>query len=163
MPDARDSESQGVASDTTPDDGPARRRLDQPDVVPTVPASTLMIEIDGFESVSRARRRKKILDQVSWVVSDTLRSTDTVLRHGDAGFCAVLANTPEDEALGAAKRVRANVELMPLLRDAGVTVTVGVAAGGDDDLADTIERAERAMSSTSGSNQVIRANGDTSD
>lgn len=161
MPDARDPESH--ASDDTPDEGLARRRHDGSSAVPSVPASTLMIEIDGFDSIKRARRRTKILDQVSWVIADTLRSTDAVYRHGESGFCAVLANTPEHEAFGAAKRVRADVESMPLLADAGVTVTVTVAAGGDDDLGDTIERAERAMSGTQGSNQVIRANGDSSD
>jgi len=98
-----------------------------------------------------------VLEQVSWVASDTLRSTDAVYRIGDSGFCAVLANTPEFEAIRAANRVRDNVKLMPLLADAGITVTVAVAVGGDDDLAATIARAEQAVSEPHASNQVIRA------
>ena len=135
----------------------SRRRLDggHPDL--EHPASTLMIGIDGFDSVESKKRRRKVLDQVSWVITDTMRSTDAVYRHGDAGFCVVMAETPENEALGAAGRLRANVEMMPLLAEAGVTVTVGVAAGSEADLATSIARAEAAISHRSETNSVIRA------
>ena len=133
-----------------------RRRLDglDPD---DVPASTLMIEVDGVVSVRRARRRARILDQVAWVISDTLRVSDAVFRHSDAGFCAVLAATPDDEALAAANRISANVASMPLLADAGITLSVGVASGSGSNLADTIARAEAAVATASDSNRVVCA------
>lgn len=159
VPDDRHPAAAGGARDAGVDASRMRRRHDS-GTLEAVPASTLMIEVDGFEAVRRARRRNKILDQVSWVASDTLRSTDAVYRYGDSSFCAVLANTPEHEAIGAANRVRANVESMPLLAEAGITVTVGVAAGGDDELAATIARAELAVFAPHESNQVIRAEHD---
>ena len=72
-------------------------------------------------------------------------------------FCVVMAETSEDEAMAAADRLRANVESMPLLADAGVTVTVGVAVGSEADLAASIARAERAVSSAHAANRVIWA------
>ena len=135
----------------------SRRRLDggKPDL--EHPASTLMIDIDGFDSVESKKRRRKVIDQVSWVITDTMRGTDAVYRHSDHGFCVVMAETPENEALGAANRLRTNVEMMPLLAEAGVTVTVGVAAGSEADLATSIARAERAIEGRSEANSVIRA------
>ena len=134
-----------------------RRRLDDDGSVLDRPASTLMVVIDGFDSVAPTKRHRKVLDQVSWVITDTLRSTDALYRHGEAGFCVVMAQTPEHEALGAANRLCANVEAMPLLADAGVTVTVGVAVGSEADLDDSIARAGQAVSNSEEPNRVIRA------
>lgn len=138
------------------DEMPSRRHGDGS---PTIdrPASTLMVEIDGFEAIDSKKRRRKVVDQVTWVITDTMRSTDAVYRHGESGFCVVMAQTPESEALGAADRLRSNVELMPLLAEAGVTVTVGVAVGSEADLDWSIARAEQAISSPHAANSVIRA------
>jgi GGDEF domain-containing protein len=139
------------------DDTQHRRRLDAPGPIEEHPASTLVIAIDGFESVEPKKRRRKAHDQVSWVITDTMRSSDAVYLHGEAGFCVVMAQTSEGEALGAANRLRANVETMPLLAEAGVTVTVGVAVGSETDLNASIARAERAISTPHVTNRVIRA------
>lgn len=138
------------------DDVPARRRGDGQPAIGR-PASTLMVEIDGFDAIERPKRRRKVLDQVSWVITDTMRGTDAVYRHGESGFCVVMAQTPESEALGAANRLRSNVEVMPLLAEAGITVTIGVAAGSEADLDVSIARAESAISSRDEANSVIRA------
>lgn len=145
-----ESNEQGI------DDCPSRR-LDDGGPVVDRPASTLMVKIDGFESVGQAKRRRKIIDQVSWVIIDTLRSSDAVYRHGDAGFCVVMAKTPENEALAAADRLRSNVESMPLLAEAGVTVAVGVAVGSEADLPRSIARAEAAIMNGHVANRVVRA------
>lgn len=140
---------------------PARRHHDGP-LAAEVPASTLIVEIDGFDSFEPNKRRRKILDQVSWVITDTMRRTDAVYRHGEDWFCVVMAQTPEAEALGAADRLRVNVESMPLLADEGVTVTVAVAAGSEADLDWSIARAEDAIAGPHEANRVIRANDSTS-
>ncbi len=116
-----------------------------------------MVQIDGFDSIGPMKRHRKVLDQVSWVITDTMRNTDAVYRHGEIGFCVVMAQTPEREALEAANRLRGNVESMPLLADVGVTVTIGVAVGSEADLDDSIARAEQAVSNSHEANQVIRA------
>ncbi len=139
---------------------PARRHHDATPAV-ELPASTLVVEIDGFDSFEPVKRRRKILDQVSWVITDTMRRTDAVYRHGEDWFCVVMAQTPEAEALGAADRLRENVESMPLLADDGVTVTVAVAAGSEADLDWSIARAEDAISGPHDANRVIRANSST--
>ena len=116
-----------------------------------------MVVVDGFDSIEPTKRHRKVLDQVSWVITDTMRSTDAVYRHGVAGFCIVMAQTPEGEALNAADRLRVNVESMPLLADAGVTVSVGVAVGSEADLDESIARAGQAVSDSQEANRVIRA------
>ena len=121
------------------------------------PASTLVVAIDGFDSITSGRRRRKIVDQVSWVITDTMRSTDAVYRCGESEFCVVMAQTPENEALGAADRLRSNVASMPLLAESGITVTVGVAVGREADLDWSIARAEHAISASADANSVIRA------
>lgn len=151
-PDSRAADPNGHEVEDVPS-----RRLDDGGPAVVRPASTLMVKIDGFESIAQAKRQRKILDQVSWVITDTMRRTDAVYRHGEAGFCVVMAQTPESEALGAANRLRSNVESMPLLAEAGVTVTVGVAAGSEADLEYSIARAEQAISAPDDVNQVIRA------
>jgi diguanylate cyclase (GGDEF)-like protein len=153
------SSSRGAESNQAQvaDSAQSRRRLDAAGPVEEHPASTLMIGIDGIDSVDSKKRRQKVVDQVSWVITDAMRSTDAVYLHGEAGFCVVMAETSEDEAMAAADRLRANVESMPLLADAGVTVTVGVAVGSEADLAASIARAERAVSSAQAANRVIWA------
>lgn len=151
------SNSRGAEHDGEPVADVPSRRLHDGEPALDRPASTLMVEIDGFDSIAQTKRRRKVLDQVSWVITDTMRRTDAVYRHGDAGFCVVMAETPETEALGAANRLRSNVESMPLLAEAGVTVTVGVAAGSEADLDESIARAEKALSEHRDANRVIRA------
>ena len=104
MPEDRDAADGGESSDGGSSDRLARRHHDGVDGADPHPASTLMIMVDGFEAVARARKRAKVLDQVSWVIVDTLRRTDMVYRNGESGFCAVLANTPEDQAFRSEER-----------------------------------------------------------
>lgn len=148
-PDATEERANGVAQQ--------RRRLDDGEPILDRPASTLMVVIDGFDSVEPKKRHRKVLDQVSWVITDTMRSTDAVYRHGEFGFCVVMAQTPESEALAAANRLCVNVESMPLLADAGVTVTVGVAVGSEAELDESIARAKQAVSNSHEANRVVRA------
>ena len=133
-----------------------RRHLDGSDS-DRIPAATLMIEVDGIDRFPRKKRREKILDQVAWVIGDTIRGTDTVFRHGEDGFMVVLTHTAEAAAMAAADRIRTNVSIMPLLREEGVTVSIAVAPGTDDDLAGSIERAERAIGHATENNQIVRA------
>ncbi|MFK8023875.1 MAG: diguanylate cyclase [Ilumatobacter sp.] len=139
-----------------PGGGPRRRRSDQSGAEP-LPASTLMVEIDRFEEVVRRRRRKRVLQQVLWVIGDTIRSTDAVFLNRESSFCVVLASTPEDEALAAADRIRANVGLMSSLDGHGVTVSIGVAVGGSGELSDTISRAQAALADNAERDLVIYA------
>ena len=140
-------------------DVPPSRRVDDGGSEGDRPASTLMVQIDGFDSVEPSKRHRKVLDQVSWVITDTMRHTDAVFRHGEIGFCVIMAQTPEEEALEAATRLRRNVESMPLLANAGVTVTIGVAVGSEAELDESIARAAQAISTSNEANRVIRADG----
>ncbi|MFK7917133.1 MAG: GGDEF domain-containing protein [Ilumatobacter sp.] len=124
------------------------------------PTATLMIDVDafaGFTGKKGSVSGDQVLERVSWVIMATVRTTDVVYRHGASSFCVLLPATRDEDAVAVADRIRANVQQMPLLAESHVTVSVGVATGSGQQLAQTIERAEGALTegSTSGPNQVF--------
>ncbi len=140
-----------------PNPSPTTHRLEPCADPQARPASILWVQVAGHESLSSERRRNKALEQVSWVITYTVRSSDAVYRVGDSGFCVVMTRTPESDAMKAAERLRGNVECMPLLADVGVTVSVGVAVGSEQDLMGSIKRAEESTLGAEPGNQVLRA------
>lgn len=123
------------------------------------PTATLMIDVDAFDGYTGkkgAASGDQVLERVSWVIMATVRTTDVVYRHGGSSFCVLLPATTDADAVAVADRIRSNVQKMPLLAESHVTVSVGVATGTGQQLADTIERADRALAegSARGPNQV---------
>lgn len=124
------------------------------------PTATLMIDVDAFDGYTGkkgAASGDQVLERVSWVIMATVRTTDVVYRHGGSSFCVLLPATTDADAVAVADRIRGNVQKMPLLAESHVTVSVGVATGTGQQLAQTIERADRALieGATSGPNQVF--------
>jgi len=126
-----------------------------------LPTATLQIDIDGFERYGKRRGEvsaDQVLERVACVVMATVRTTDVVYRHWHASFCVLLPATTSVDARTVAERIRSNIESTPLLAETNVTVSVGVAVGGDSEpVSETAHRAGAALQSvsSSGGNIVV--------
>lgn len=100
----------------------------------------------------------QVLEREAWVVMATMRTTDVVYRHWYASFCVLLPAATSVDAGTVAERIRSNIELTPLFAETDVTVSVGVAVGGDSEpVSETAHRADAALKSvsSSGGNIVV--------
>jgi diguanylate cyclase (GGDEF)-like protein len=102
-----------------------------------VRVSLLLLDLDGFKAVNDTRGHQegdRVLQQVAAVVRRHLRSTDLPCRFGGDEFAIILCDTPEDEALAVAERIRADVEAafeLPVTISAGLATlpVYGTSAG----------------------------------
>lgn len=108
-------------------------------------------EIDAVAASYGQHATRMLLDRVSDVLRDHLRSTDVLMRHGLFDFWVILPRTHVEAARMTAERIRlaaaeAPVELLegPL----AATVSIGVAASPVDgtESADLVAAAQRALS-----------------
>jgi diguanylate cyclase (GGDEF) domain len=76
------------------------------------PLSLVLFELDGFEK-ARPDRRDRALRLLGAAMRRTLRECDTACRYGDHAVAALLEDTPEAGAAGAAERVRRAVTQTP--------------------------------------------------
>ena len=122
--------------------------------------ATLMIDVDDFDRYGRKGPMSAdlVLERVAWVVMATVRTSDIVYRHRTSSFCVLLPATEDADALVVAERIRSNIESTPLLSDAAVTVSVGVAIGRSAEIGATVERADAALGdgSRQGGNRVVQ-------
>ncbi|NND74038.1 MAG: GGDEF domain-containing protein [Ilumatobacter sp.] len=115
--------------------------------------ATLIVEVDDCDKYGKpdSAQVNQILERVAWVVMATVRTSDIVYRQASSSFCILLPATADDDASIVAERIRANIESTPLLCESNVTVSVGVAIGPSKLLGETVERADAALHSISGS------------
>lgn len=117
------------------------------------PAAVLIFDLDHFKRVNDSHGHAvgdTVLRECAAAWKTVLREQDLLGRIGGEEFCAVLPETPQSSALQAAERLRRIV--LPLEfqgRDKvfSVSVSVGMTmlARGDEELAQSMERADRAM------------------
>jgi len=77
------------------------------------PFSILMMDSDDLKTVNDEFGHAvgdKLIITIAQVVQESLRKTDVLARYGGDEFVAILTETPEDEAIEAAERIRASVE-----------------------------------------------------
>jgi diguanylate cyclase (GGDEF)-like protein len=121
--------------------------------------ATLLIDVDDFERYGKRGEvsADQVLERVAWVVMATVRTSDIVYRHRHASFCVLLPATTDVDATTVAERIRSNIESTPLLVGSNVTVSVGVAVGGSEQVSETVDRADAALESvsSSGGNVVV--------
>lgn len=116
------------------------------------PLSLVLFDIDHFKSFNDTHGHaagNELLAAVGRVFAKERRSTDIVARFGGEEF-ALLVPGSADMAAEAAERVRRSVERLEIpvggYRDAGRTISAGVAALRPDDTPeDLLERADRAL------------------
>jgi len=122
--------------------------------------SVALVDIDEFQKINLAQgpqRGDEILQQFADVVRGTARESDVVVKYGGGEFLVIL---PETDLAGAgvfANRVRRlTAEALP------VTVSIGIAEAGDDDvMSSLLSKADTALYSAkaAGKNRVFRHTG----
>jgi diguanylate cyclase (GGDEF)-like protein len=117
------------------------------------PASLLMIDVDRFKSINDGYGHEAgdaMLRLVAKCVDTELRHTDVLARYGGDEFVALLPETPVENAVEVAERIRAAIAGSPLHRDGAAVVTsvsIGIAAYPDHarSMDSLLARADRAM------------------
>jgi diguanylate cyclase (GGDEF)-like protein len=114
-----------------------------------------MIDVDYFKQVNDRLGHAagdQVLQEVAQVVGRCLRGGDVFGRFGGEEFLAVLPDTARPGAVQVAERIRAAVQ-----SQSRVTVTIGVAEQGRDDVKAVLARADQALyrGKAAGRNTVV--------
>lgn len=129
--------------------------------------SLIMFDLDHFKIVNDTYGHlfgDYVLQAVTALVGNLIRSTDVLARYGGEEFCCVLPETDLDQAALTAERCRRTVE-KNLFHSQGITaritISIGVAQMGDDIATPEklIERADQSLyaAKKSGRNRVVVA------
>ncbi|HEX2786224.1 MAG TPA: GGDEF domain-containing protein [Ilumatobacteraceae bacterium] len=134
-----------------------RRRLDRDLAIEAATAETpvavIKIDVDHFERINEEHGRDAgdvVLRHLADVLRAHVRTGDVVYRCEDEEFCVLLAQTTTSEAGQVAERMRFAVSRMVLAVDEPLTVSIGVALGRGEHVADTMIRADEALSKSKG-------------
>jgi diguanylate cyclase (GGDEF)-like protein len=129
-----------------------RRRLDRDLAIEAASAETpvavIKIDVDHFERINEEHGRlagDHVLKQLADVLRTECRSGDVVYRCEDEEFCVLLAKTTTAEAGQVAERMRFAVSRMVLAVQEPLTVSIGVALGKGEHVAETMVRADEAL------------------
>ena len=129
------------------------------------PVSLVVVDIDHFKAVNDTFGHDagdEVLRAVAQRVLANIRSFDMAARLGGEEFVVVMPDTPPEDAMAAAERLRARIAETPLAtaggRPIGVTASLGVAASirGDTSSA-LLKRADQALyaAKRDGRNRVV--------
>jgi diguanylate cyclase (GGDEF)-like protein len=133
------------------------------------PLSLLMIDIDNFKSCNDTHGHligDVVLQQVGALVKKSTRGCDYVARYGGEEFAVILPETPKQEALVVAERIRASIAEHLFTTTTGtsignITVTIGLASFPEDaqEKIELIDRADKGLyqGKTSGKNRICVA------
>lgn len=142
-----------------------RRRLDHDLQVAATegPTSVIMIDVDHFQSVNDSYGPQigdDVLKRLGTVFEHHVRMDDVVYRYGGEEFCVLLPGADAVEARLVADRIVEAARDIDLPNGAHVTVSVGIADGVGNDLADAIEHADRAvnLAKQRGRDRAVHAN-----
>ncbi len=130
------------------------------------PLSLIIIDIDHFKKVNDLYGHQQgdvVLVNVSNLIKKHLRSYDVAARYGGEEFVAVLPETPLEEAMAVAERVRVAIQQLSFsnkLMTLKITISLGVATfpmTGLDTIDDIIRTADEALyrAKSEGRNRVI--------
>jgi diguanylate cyclase (GGDEF)-like protein len=124
--------------------GPRRREADS--------LAILMVDVDHFKRLNDRHGHAVgdvVLRHVSGAIARSLRAEDTPVRYGGEEFAVILRRASAPQAAEVAERIRhavAELEPATMAVDDPVTVSVGVAvAGAEEVMATVIERADQAL------------------
>ena len=117
------------------------------------PFSLLMLDIDHFKRVNDNHGHDggdMVLQAFAQCVKGTLRASDLVCRMGGEEFAAILPDTPAEEALVVAKRLRNAIAALPITHQGHtipITVSIGVASLAPTcrELSELIRHADQAL------------------
>jgi diguanylate cyclase (GGDEF)-like protein len=129
--------------------------------------SVIMVDIDHFKKINDVYHHQAgdtVIRDVAKLLSDSVRSVDSVGRYGGEEFIAILPHTHSEGARLIAERVRRGVEAQVFKvtgdREIRCTVSVGVASAPSDTIrsaSDLVREADKALyrAKESGRNQVV--------
>lgn len=124
--------------------------------------SLLFFDIDHFKKVNDTYGHDmgdSVLQSVAGTIKASLREGDTVARWGGEEMVASLLGASEEEAALKADMIREKIRELTF-PEAGlsVTISIGVAEAGDEDLHSMIRRADKALYAAKGAgrNKVVR-------
>lgn len=117
------------------------------------PLSTMMIDIDHFKKINDTHGHAigdGVLQSFVKRALESLRQSDVIGRLGGEEFAVIMPETTHAAAEAAAERLRAHVEVRPLIADReaiSVTVSVGVATfnASDETIDKFLHRADQAL------------------
>jgi diguanylate cyclase (GGDEF)-like protein len=100
----------------------------------------LMLDIDHFKCLNDKYGHAvgdRVLRQVAAVLSEDMREIDTVARYGGEEFVIILPETPNEEGLAVAQRIRGAVEKTGFLTRENddlepLSISIGMAVYGED-------------------------------
>ena len=130
------------------------------------PLAVLMIDLDHFKWINDTyghQHGDAVLRAVAASLSDWAREADLVARWGGEEFAVLAPSTDGEGARILGERLRGAVEVIRVDEGPGATITVGVAARGDNESADALlGRADRALyrGKADGRNRVVLAAAD---
>jgi len=130
------------------------------------PISLIIMDIDHFKKVNDVYGHQQgdtVLVNVAGLVKRHLRSYDVAARYGGEEFVGILPETPLDEAMVVAERVRVAVQQLTFahkLQTLKITISMGVATypgPGVDSIDDIIRVADEALyrAKSEGRNRVL--------
>ena len=129
------------------------------------PLSVVLFDIDHFKSINDNQGHAmgdRVLKTVGELLSSLARESDVCARWGGEEFVILLSSTDCGGGVVVAERVRAAMEALRVVDEAGepipVTASFGVAAlAPNEDMDGVVDRADRAMymAKTSGRNRVM--------
>lgn len=127
------------------------------------PLSLIMIDIDHFKKVNDTHGHQKgdsVLQTVSGIINDNMRSTDFPCRYGGEEIAVILPETSLNNAAETAEKLRALVEMqVKEIEGFNVTISLGVSAcaGSMNEPGELIEAADRRLyrAKNSGRNKIV--------
>lgn len=145
--------------------------------------SVLMIDIDCFKAFNDRYGHQAgdhVLRQVAQTLQNNLhRATDHLTRYGGEEFCVILTDTPADQAINVAERLRESIIALRIHSEVSVcaelvTVSIGAAtASPDDNIVDLdlvkvadqalYESKQRGRNCVTSNNTVSRSTADRTD
>ncbi len=132
--------------------------------------SLMMLDIDDFKACNDKYGHPAgdaVLKQVATQIKKNTRGIDVAARYGGEEFSVILPETPIEEALVVAERIRSAIDLYRFKTEENndiyhITVTIGLASFPDqaEDLKDLINKSDKALyqGKTSGKNRVVLFN-----
>ena len=136
--------------------------------------SCIFLDVDHFKKVNDDLGHQVgdlVLQEVAGIINEYLRGGDMMARYGGEEFVVLLPQTPVNDALAVAERIRKNIASHPFSLAEGkslcITVSIGVASMCDGDMRhtaidlgrDLVKRADIALlnAKSSGRNKVLLA------
>lgn len=118
------------------------------------PLSVLALDLDFFKKVNDSYGHAagdRVLQVVARLIEGALRESDLAARLGGEEFAALLLDTPVEQAVAVAGRIRVTVENTPIVLESGQaiaqTLSIGIAAYAqmEGEIGSALERADLAL------------------